>query len=338
MFGHWHPEELVVYLNPVSSISCLLQPTPTDDSQKTEGHVPPHDSTSQETYTPAASEPILQSEQGGSEGGPVPDELVDVALLCHLAPDEEQGLHKALLNDAEPSDAELYWIKPHFVPWTSDRDGGIEVLYQRRNDGHQERFYVDRAGVADRTLILTEHNESALMGEASFRDELWSLLQDTRDDYDELDDVDDGLTEAIVHEALEHCVIYGRMPCRGFRSAWANLSIGNQRLDEIVHMYGGETDVWRAATWSMETFYREGERKFREAGGVLYQETMDRMGSDEEEQEEKEEEKEEESALTTQEDDKGGGTEGGEKEEAQEKGEGPRVQGKKRKADEVVTL
>jgi hypothetical protein len=314
-------------------MSSQQPPTPTVDSQ-TESRVTRHDSNPQETSTPTpASEPILRGEQGG-EGGPVPvpDELVDVALLCHLTPDEKQVLHTALLNDADPRDAgELYWIKPHFVPWESDRDGGIEVLYQRRNE-HRERLYVDRAGVADRTLIVTENNESTLIGEASFRDELWPLLQDTRDDYDDLDDVDEGLVEAIAHEALEHCVIYGRMPCSGFRSAWANLSIGNQRLEEIVHMYGGEIDVWRAATWSMETFYREGERKFREAGGVLYQETMDGMGSDDDEEEEEEHE-EEESAVATQ-DNKGGDTQGG------EKGRDPESEyrGKKRKADEVVTL
>ncbi|OAL39276.1 hypothetical protein AYO20_01594 [Fonsecaea nubica] len=262
------------------------QPTPTDDSQ-TEGRATPHDSTSQETHT-QESEPIPQGEQDG-ESEPVSEDLVNVAILCRLTPDEVQTLYAALLNVADPEAAELEGIIPHFIYWTSDRDGGSEALYQRRHEP-EERFYVDRAGVADCTLIITENYESSLIVEPSFRDELWSLLKDTRDDYDDYDDVDDGLLDAIALEALEHCVIYGRIPCGGFRSAWANLSIGNQGLSETVGMYGGEVEMWRAATWNMETFYREGERKFREAGGILYQEIMDHMGSDEEEAEEKAEE------------------------------------------------
>ncbi|KAH0848891.1 hypothetical protein AYO21_09541 [Fonsecaea monophora] len=312
------------------------QPTPTDNSQ-TEGRATPHDSTSQETHT-QASEPIPQGEQDG-ESGPESRDLVNVALLCRLTPGEVQALYTALLNEADPEAAELEGVIPHFIFWTSDRDGGPEALYQRRHEP-EEQFYVDRAGVADCTLIITENYEGSLIGEASFRDELWPLLKDTRNDYDDYDDVDDGLLDAIAQEAMEHCVIYGRIPCGGFRSAWANLSISNQWMSEIVEMYGGEVEVWRAATWNMETFYREGERKFREAGGILYQEIMDYMGSDEEEQEGEEEdeekEKAEESAFTTQ-DNKEGDNEGGNQQKDRETGEGSQAQGKKRKADEIVT-
>jgi len=201
---------------------------------------------------------ITEHEKPGIE-----DKFVKVYSLTKLTGEEKTSFTEALI----PDEQDLEWVKPEFVPWTGEADGGLSDIRRIFKEVQESQsgepiflFFVDRQGLSDKSIIVVDQDYYTLLYSDYVAEEIKELAKEhgfTMPFFHE------GVADSLEDSLMRRALTYGRIPAHGFASTWCNLDIGNMPSFELIELYNGTVEMLRNPEWDGKAFVRELEEEFK---------------------------------------------------------------------------